>query len=240
MKSTNLVPRKYGSQRYFHFRGCVPQDLISIFSGRKQFQISLKNVRNGETLLVSTSLITLTEQLFNDIRKGMKTLTLEDIKEILKVEVRKSILHSHHVHLGTNPFNPEEREESLESVSLREVKFKHEIYEDLLGYEKSLDIKMEGILQSLGIEYNTNSVNYKQLRRSFVKLYLLRYDWIKDLIKETGRTDDDFRLEVEEKLKISLFPELSNQPTPQVLSVPTPTSTEIETSNQLTKHQPKC
>lgn len=237
MKHTHLVPRKYGSLRYFHFRGCIPQDLISVFGGRKQFQISLKNVRNGETLLVSTSLITLTEQLFNDIRKGMKTLTLEDIKEILKVEVRKSILHSHHVHLGTNPFNPEEREESLESVSLREVKFKHEIYEDLLGYEKSLDIKMEGILQSLGIEYNTNSVNYKQLRRSFVKLYLLRYDWIKDLIKESGRTDDDFRREVEEKLKISLFPELSNQPTQQVLSVPTPTSTEIETSNQLTKHQ---
>ena len=86
MKNTHLVPRKYGSQRYFHFRGCVPQDLISIFGGRKQFQISLKNVRNGETLLVSTSLITLTEQLFDDIRKGMKTLSLEDIKEILKVE----------------------------------------------------------------------------------------------------------------------------------------------------------
>ena len=50
---------------------------------------------------------------------------------------------------------------------------------------------MEGILKSLGIEYNTNSVNYKQLRRSFFKLYLIRYDWIKDLIKETGRTDDD-------------------------------------------------
>ena len=92
-KYSHLVPRKYGSLRYFHFRGCIPQDLISTFGGRKQFQISLKNVRNGETLLVSTSLITLTEQLFNDIRKGMKTLTLEDIREILKVEVRKSILH---------------------------------------------------------------------------------------------------------------------------------------------------
>ena len=50
MKKTHLVPRKYGSQRYFHFRGCVPQDLISVFGGRKEFQISLKNVRNGETL----------------------------------------------------------------------------------------------------------------------------------------------------------------------------------------------
>ena len=224
------------SNRSYLLRTNIPIDLKETFGGKTRFHISLKDVRNKERHLVSIFLKSLTTQLFNEIRMG-KTLSLDDIKEILKVEVRKSILHSHHVHLGTNPFNPEEREESLESVSLREVKFKHEIYEDLLGYEKSLDIKMEGILQSLGIEYNTNSVNYKQLRRSFVKLYLLRYDWIKDLIKETGRTDDDFRLEVEEKLKISLFPELSNQPTQQVLSVPTPTSTEIETSNQLTKHQ---
>ena len=124
MKNTHLVPRKYGSQRYFHFRGCVPQDLISIFGGRKQFQISLKNVRNGETLLVSTSLITLTEQLFDDIRKGMKTLSLEDIKEILKVEVRKSILHSNHVFLETNKYDPQKIEDSLSSVSTREEKMK--------------------------------------------------------------------------------------------------------------------
>ena len=92
MKNTHLVPRKYGSKRYFHFRGCVPQDLISLLGGKKRFQISLKNVNYKDSLLVSVSLQTLTEQLFNDIRKGMKTLSLEDIKEILKVEVRKSIL----------------------------------------------------------------------------------------------------------------------------------------------------
>ena len=226
------------SNRSYLLRTNIPIDLKETFGGKTRFHISLKDVRNKERHLVSIFLKSLTTQLFNEIRMG-KTLSLDDIKEILKVEVRKSILHSHHVHLGTNPFNPEEREESLESVSLREVKFKHEIYENLLGYEKSLDIKMEGILQSLGIEYNTNSVNYKQLRRSFVKLYLLRYDWIKDLIKETGRTDDDFRLEVEEKLKISLFPELSNQPTQQVSTVPIPKSISTSTQKQgtLTEHQ---
>ncbi len=135
MKNTHLVPRKYGSKRYFHFRGCVPQDLISLFGGKKRFQISLKNVRNGETLLVSTSLITLTEQLFNDIRKGMKTLTLEDIREILKVEVRKSILHSHRVHLGTNKYDSEKVEDSLRSVSSREEKMKQKLKDDLKTYE---------------------------------------------------------------------------------------------------------
>jgi integrase len=224
------------SNRSYLLRTNIPIDLKETFGGKTRFHISLKDVRNKERHLVSIFLKSLTTQLFNEIRMG-KTLSLDDIKEILKVEVRKSILHSHHVHLGTNPFNPEEREESLESVSLREVKFKHEIYEDLLGYEKSLDIKMEGILQSLGIEYNTNSVNYKQLRRSFVKLYLLRYDWIKDLIKETGRTDDDFRLEVEEKLKVELFPELKLHLKPVIENyAPEPTQ-PYQVEKPLTSHQ---
>ena len=89
MKNSHLVPRKYGSKTYFHFRGCIPQDLIPFFGGKKRFQISLKNVKNGETLLVSVSLQTLSEQLFSDIRSGMNILSLEDVKEILKVEVRK-------------------------------------------------------------------------------------------------------------------------------------------------------
>ena len=67
MKHSHLVPRKNGSKTYFHFRGCIPQDLIPTFSGRKEFQISLKNVSTGETLVVSIYLQTLIEELFNDI-----------------------------------------------------------------------------------------------------------------------------------------------------------------------------
>ena len=87
MKHPHLIPRKSGKKTYFHFRSKIPIDLIPTLSSRKEFQISLKNVSNKETLLVSVSLQTFTKQLFNDIRKGMKTLTLEDVKEILKVVV---------------------------------------------------------------------------------------------------------------------------------------------------------
>ena len=85
MKHPHLSPRKSGKKTYFHFRVRIPLDLISTFGGRKEFQISLKDVRNGETLMVSVSLQTLIAQLFSDIRSGMKKLTLEDVKEILKV-----------------------------------------------------------------------------------------------------------------------------------------------------------
>ena len=91
MKHPYLITRKSGQKTYFHFRSKIPIDLIPTFSGRKEFQISLKNVSNKETLLVSVSLQTLTEQLFNDMRKGMKTLTLEDVREILKVEKSESL-----------------------------------------------------------------------------------------------------------------------------------------------------
>ena len=233
MKHPYLITRKSGHKTYFHFRSKIPQDLIPTFSGRKEFQISLKNVRSGETLVVSIYLQTLIEELFNEIRMGMKTLTLEDIREILKVEVRKSILHSHHVHLGTNKFDPNKLEQSLVLVSSREEKMKQELAQDLKKYDRELDKKLENIFHDLDIKFDTNSVNYKQLKRNFIELYLLRFEFIRNLINETGATDDDFRLEVQEKLKTNLFPELVEQTIPQVTTVSTPSQVQ----EQLSPHQ---
>ena len=46
----------------------------------------------------------------------MSKITLEDIKEILKVEVRKSILYSHRVRLGTNKNDPKKVEVDFKSL----------------------------------------------------------------------------------------------------------------------------
>jgi len=216
MKHPYLITRKSGKKIHFHFRSKIPLDLIPTFSGRKEFQISLRNVSNKETILVSVLLQSLTENIFSDIRSGMKKLSLEDVKEILRVEVRKSILHSKQVHLGTNKYDPEKLEDSLNSVSSREDKMKQSLKDDLKSYEGMLDEKLEKILNSLDIEYENTSVNYRQLRRHFIDLYLLRFDFMRSLINETGRTDDDFKREVEEKLKVELFPELKDKSTPVI------------------------
>ena len=146
----------------------------------------------------------------------MKSLELEDMKLILKTEVKKSIDHSHHVHLGTNEFDESSKFDSLKTITKREEKFRRVVIDDLSGYEKELDSKLEEILKSLDIEFKPSSLPYKQLRRSFVKLYSLRFDWIKDLINESGRTDDDFRRDADEKLRMELFPELQSPPSVQV------------------------
>ena len=102
MTYTHLVTKRSKSSIHFHFRSIIPVDLISYFNETRVFQISLIGVRNGETLLLSLRLKSIVQQLYSDIRSGMKNLTLEDIKEILRIEVRKSILHSDHVSGGHN------------------------------------------------------------------------------------------------------------------------------------------
>ena len=90
MKNTHLVPRKYGSQRYFHFRGCVPQDLISVFGGKNKFRVSLKSVIFSESKRLSQSLIIVMERIYEEIRRDMKSnLTLEDVKDILRYPNKK-------------------------------------------------------------------------------------------------------------------------------------------------------
>ena len=49
---------------------------------------------------------------------------------------------------------------------------KQKLKDDLKTYEKMLDEKLEKILNSLDIEYDHKSVNYRQLRRYFIDLYL--------------------------------------------------------------------
>ena len=193
MKNTQLYPRKFRNQIHFDFRQYIPRDLIPYFKGKTKFQISLKDVSNKETLLVSVTLQNLIKELFQDIRQGMKDLDIEDIKEILRTEVRKSILHSHHVDLGTNKYDSMKKIESVETISNRETDLKKSVLTDLRGVEESVDQKLQSILESLDINVDPKSVNHKRLRRSFIDLYLLRNQWTKDLINETGRSDDDFR-----------------------------------------------
>ena len=231
MKNLNIIPKRKKSS--YLLRTTIPKDLVDTFGGRTRFHISLKNVSNKERLLVSIYLKSLTKELFQDIRMGMKSLGVDDIREILKVEVRKSILHSHQVNLGTNKYDPEKVEDSLKSVSSKEEKMKQKLKDDLKSYEGMLDEKLEKILLSLDIEYDNKSVNYRQLRRYFIDLYLLRFDFIRSLINETGRTDDDFRIEVEEKLKVHLFPEFSEQTISRDPIEPIP----IQQQEPLTSHQ---
>ena len=217
MKESNLIPRRWGDSLHYDFRHRVPTDLVEYFGGRRQFQISLNSVSNKETLLVCQNLKNILENLYNEIRSGMRDLTLSDIKDILRIEVRKSILHSGHVSEGHNEiFDSMRKIESLEKVYSREINMRKSLVTEPKEVRDSVDKKLRLIFEGLEINLDPKSVNYRKLRSSFIDLYLLRFKWIKDLMDESGRTDDDFKREVDEKLKMNLFPELEIPPSVQI------------------------
>ena len=194
----------------YYFRSRIPTDLIEHFGGLKEFRLSLKCAIKSRAIRTTKKLDQTVLGLYEKIREGMKSLDIEDIKEILKIEIRKQILHAHHVYEGTVRWNEEGVENSLESVRLQESNLKETLKTDSRTYQKEVDQKLEGILKSLDIEVDRDSINFKKLRNKFIDLYLLRYDWIKDLLGDSEKTDDDFRLNAQQKLKIVLFPELTN------------------------------
>ena len=194
----------------YYFRSRIPTDLIEHFGGLKEFRLSLKCAIKSRAIRTTKKLDQTVLGLYEKIREGMKSLDIEDIKEILKIEIRKQILHAHHVYEGTVRWNEEGVENSLESVRLQESNLKETLKTDSRTYQKEVDQKLEGILKSLDIEVDRDSINFKKLRNKFIDLYLLRYDWIKDLLGDSEKTDDDFKLNAQQKLKIVLFPELTN------------------------------
>ena len=89
----------------------------------------------------------------------MKSLDIDDIKEILRIEIRKQILHTHHMFEGTNRWSDTGVEKSLESVRLQESNLKETLESDLRTYQGEVDAKIEGIIKSLNIKVDTNSIN---------------------------------------------------------------------------------
>ena len=81
------------SHQYPYFRSVIPKDILVHFEGITEFRLSLSSVRKEDRQIVCLKLKQITNQLFGEIREKVRTLSLEDIKEILRLEVRKQIKH---------------------------------------------------------------------------------------------------------------------------------------------------
>jgi len=205
----NLITVPNSGNTYY-FRRKIPTDLIEHFGGLKEFRISLKCAIKSRSIRTTKILNQKVSGIFEDIRQGMKSLEIEDIKEILRVEIRKQILHAHHVDLGTNKWSDSGVEKSLDTTEKKDLNLRETLKNDLKSYLKQVDSKMEGILESMNIKIEKESVGYKRLREHFIDLYLMRYEWIKEHLLKTGKSDDDFRKDFDSKFRLDLFPELSN------------------------------
>ena len=91
MKNQTYISRGKKPYQQYQFRCIIPNDLEEIFS-TKEFRLSLKSSLYSQSKIISTNLYNLSQFIFREVREGMmKDITLEDVKNILRVEVRKSL-----------------------------------------------------------------------------------------------------------------------------------------------------
>jgi hypothetical protein len=64
---------------------------------------------------------------------------------------------------------------------------------------------LEGILSSLDIKVERDSVDFRKLRNRFIDLYLMRTSWMKDLLKDNGKTEEDWKREVDDRFRLNLY-----------------------------------
>ena len=140
----------------YYFRSRIPTDLVEHFGGLKEFRVSLKCAIKSRALRTTKILDNTVSKLYEKIREGMKSLDIDDIKEILRIEIRKQILFTHHIFEGTNRWSETGVEKSLESVKLKKSNLKETLDSTLKTYQNEVDSKLEGILKSLDIEVDTN------------------------------------------------------------------------------------
>ena len=235
MNSPHLIYSPNSGASYY-FRSYIPKDLLKHFGETKGFRISLRCAIKSHAVKTSKRLAIIVSQIYEEIREGMESLDIEQIKEILRVEVKKQLLHAHHIFEGTNRWDDSGIQESLNSIQLKETKFKTTLKSDLKSYQNELDAKLEDILKSLDIKVEKNSVNFKKLRNKFIDLYSLRYDWMRELVNETGKTDNDLKITAQTKLNLELFPELINSPIIENYSIE-PKEPYLQTTPQTTAYK---
>ena len=208
MNSHKLICSQKNSGDTYYFRTYIPTDLIEHFDGVRQFRVSLKCAIKSRSHRITKILKVKVSTLFEEIRIGMKSLDIEQIKEILRIEIRKQILHSHRVREGTNRWDDDGIKRSLDSIQKKETILKDRLKSDSKSYKNEVESKLEEILKSLDIHVEKNSLEFQKLRNNFIDLYLLRHDWMRELVNQTGKTDDDFRKSAQQKIGMDLFPEL--------------------------------
>jgi len=205
MTRTPHIIRTRKPYQTFLFRCIIPKDLISVFR-QVEFRVSLGNSMYSHSKIISTNLYNICQFIFREVREGhMKDITLEDVKNILRIEVRKSLMHIHHYEYGTNVYDDNKLKESVSRIDDNEEKLRDRLEKDYRGTVELIEREIDKILITQNLEPNKKNVEYKGLVRRWIDLKLIRQNWKRDLLGDSGKTDDDFRNELEDKWKLGLW-----------------------------------
>ena len=202
MAYRNYLIRKNPTSSYL-FRIKIPNDLRDFFGGKSQFKISLRNGIKSQSLMCSKVIYSEVQSIFKSIRMGsVSEISLNQIKEILRDKVERTLLHSQHVVTDTNTFIDSEVQKKLKEIEEEKGVLKSQIEENYEKVLEHIEKEIQGILKRKDLSIDTNSLEFKQLRKQFLELRLIRSSWKRELLEDSGNTVEKIRKEIYHKFNI--------------------------------------
>lgn len=177
---------KNNSTSSFFFCSYIPLDLRHLYDGRIKFRISLRCGNKVISKRICLYLNKQTQILYEQIRMG-KSLTIDEMKRILKKEIEKSKKHaSFFSYVGVDRSKERTIQEGLETLQRQEIELKSR-------KKTYFDDEVEKLLKDEGItDINRKSGTFRVFRENFIKIQNLKIKWKTEIIN--GETNAEFDL----------------------------------------------
>ena len=181
------------------FVSYIPKDLQNYFEGKTKFRVSLKSGIYIESRRLSQSLQIVMQRIYEEIRSMKSDLTLDDVKDILRKEIKRSQTHSNYFsYLGVDRRDDVSITEGLERLEKEE--------EELRNKKKSeFDSEVETILRKEGFKIDKKSLYFKrlfrQLKENLIEVKHRTIQRKRDLILGERKSEWDLVDDLMEELK---------------------------------------
>ena len=240
MTYRSYLVRKNSSSSYL-LNIKIPRDLREYF-GRNQFKISLKNGIHSQSLLFARVLYLEVQSIFSSIRMGtISKITVKQIKDILRDKIERTLNHSKHIVVDTNTFIESEVKDKIEEINGEERILRTQLEQNYDGVLEHIEKEIARIIKSKDLTIDSKSLEFKELRKQFLELRLIRSKWKKELLEDSGKSVNDFRNEIYKKFNIEgeqLTPVIENyapEPTQPYLVEKEDKPSQIDVSPKLSE-----
>ena len=240
MTYRSYLVRKNSSSSYL-LNIKIPRDLREYF-GRNQFKISLKNGIHSQSLLFAKVLYLEVQSIFSSIRMGtISKITVKQVKDILRDKIERTLNHSKHIVVDTNTFIESEVKDKIEEINGDERILRTQLEQNYDGVLEHIEKEIARIIKSKDLTIDSKSLEFKELRKQFLELRLIRSKWKKELLEDSGKSVNDFRNEIYKKFNIEgeqLTPVIENyapEPTQPYLVEKEDKPSQIDVSPKLSE-----
>ena len=240
MTYRSYLVRKNSSSSYL-LNIKIPRDLREYF-GRNQFKISLNSGIHSQSLLFAKVLYLEVQSIFSSIRMGtISKITVKQIKDILRDKIERTLNHSKHIVIDTNTFIESEVKDKIEEINGEERILRTQLEQNYDGVLEHIEKEITRILKNKDLTIDSKSLEFKELRKQFLELRLIRSKWKKELLEDSGKSVNDFRNEIYKKFNIEgeqLTPVIENyapEPTQPYLVEKDDKPSQIDVSPKLSE-----